>query len=164
MSTNENNATGDAEASVGALAVDRRNGDDRRELTLGTFVRGSMTPRRRSGRRKDDSYHIDWHEPDLLFLSVTTVMLSVIDALLTLTLLRHGGEEVNPLLNYVLINHPAMFAVLKMMLTGGGVVILVAMARAKLFRLIRVKTVLQWCMLGYGMLICYEIWLLDGVF
>lgn len=143
---------------------ERRERDERRTLTLGTFLRGSVRPRRRRGRRYDDSYHIDWHEPDLLFLSVTTVLLSVIDAFLTLTLLRHGAEEANPFLAYVLTHHPGLFAAIKMTMTGGGVLVLVAMARARLFRVIRVKTVLQWCLLGYVVLIGYELSLLRDVF
>jgi hypothetical protein len=154
----------DGKDGVGELAADRRERDERRTLTLGTILRGSIRARRRRGRRYDDSYHIDWHEPDLLFLSVTTVLLSVIDAFLTLTLLRHGAVEANPFLDYVLTYHPELFAVIKMTLTGGGVLVLVAMARAHLFRVIRVKTVLQWCLLGYVVLIGYELWLLRAAF
>jgi Domain of unknown function (DUF5658) len=141
---------------------DRRELTERRTLTLRTIFRGSVRARRRSGRRRDDAYHIDWHEPDLLFLSVTMVLLSVIDAFLTLTLLRHGAQEANPVLAYVLTYYPELFASLKMLLTGLGVLVLVAMARARLFRVIRVKTVLQWSLLGYVVLIGYELWLLRG--
>ena len=152
------------EAATGISAAERRERQERRTLTLGTFLRGSMTPRRRGDRRTDDSYHVDWHEPDLLFLSVTIVLLSVVDALLTLTLLRHGGREVNPFLDYVLTNHSELFAIVKMLLTGGGVLVLVAMARARVFRVFRAKTVLQWGLLAYVVLIGYEIWLLNRVF
>lgn len=145
--------------------AERRASEERRTLTVGTILKGSIRARRRAGRRYDDAYHIDWHEPDLLFLSVTTVLLSVIDAFLTVTLLRHGAHEANPFLSYVLTHHPEIFAVVKMAMTGGGVLVLVATARARLFRVIRVKTVLQWCLLGYVVLIGYELWLLrDAVF
>ena len=147
-------------AGTPAVALERRERDERRNFTLGTILRGSVRARRRAGRRYDDAYHIDWHEPDLLFLSVTTLLLSVIDAFLTLTLLRHGAREANPLLHYVLLHHPELFAIIKMGLTGAGVLVLVAMARARLFRVIRVKLVLQACMLGYVVLIGYELWLL----
>lgn len=148
--------------AVDIAVGDRRERIERRTLTFGTILRGSVKARRRNGRRHNDAYHIDWHEPDLLFLSVTTVLLSVIDAFLTLTLLRHGAEEANPVLAYVLTYHPELFASVKMLLTGLGVLVLVAMARARLFRVIRVKTVLQWSLLGYVALIGYELWLLRG--
>lgn len=163
MSNNESSSPGGRPAATGEFIIDRRSGKERRKLTLGTLLRSCLTPRRRGDRRRDDAYHVDWHEPDLLFLAVATVLLSVIDALLTLTLLRHGGKEVNPFLAYVLTHHPTLFAVVKMSLTGGGVLILVAMARAHVFRLVRAKTILQWCLLGYLGLIGYELWLLRGV-
>lgn len=129
-----------------------------------TFLRGSLLARRRGDRRADDRYHVDWHEPDLLFLAVTTLMLSVIDAFFTLTLLRHGATEVNPLMDYLLQQHPRMFAAVKMVLTGTGVLVLVAAARAHLFRIVRVKTVMQCMLLCYIALFAYEMWLLRDVF
>jgi hypothetical protein len=155
MSSNE--GVGDSEA-------ERRAGEERRTLTLGTFLRGSVRVRRRADRRADDAYHVDWHEPDLLFLAVTILLLSVIDAFFTLTLLRHGAVEANPLLEFVLSEHPQFFAVIKMGFTGVGVLVLVAAARAHLFRVVRVKTILQWVLLGYVLLFGYEMWLLRDIF
>lgn len=143
---------------------DRRAGEERRTLTLGTFLRGSLHVRRRADRRSDDEYHVDWHEPDLLFLAVTTLLLSVIDAFFTLTLLRHGATEANPILDYVLREYPELFAIIKMGMTGLGVLVLVAAARAHLFRVVRVKTILQWVLLGYVVLFGYEMWLLRDIF
>ena len=155
---------GSGEDVIELTTPERRNRNERRAFTLGTILRGSLRPRRRSDRRSDDFYHIDWHEPDLLFLSVTIVLLSVIDAFLTLTLLRHGAHEANPFLDFLLTHHPNIFAITKMALTGGGVLVLVAMARARFFRIFRVKLVLQWCLLGYVVLIGYELWLLKAIF
>ena len=149
---------------VDAPRVERRAGEERRRLTLGTFLRGSLHARRRGDRRSDDLYHVDWHEPDLLFLAVTTLLLSVIDAFFTLTLLRHGATEVNPLLDFVLREHPRMFAIVKMVLTGTGMLVLVAVARAHLFRVVRVKTIMQWLLLCYVALFGYEMWLLRDIF
>jgi len=164
MSNNEESHTGERAAVAGELIGDRRNNaGERRKLTFGTILSSCLRPRRRGDRRRDDEYHVDWHEPELLFLAVSTVLLSVLDALLTLTLLRHGGHEVNPFLAYVLTYHPTLFAVVKMSLTSGGVLILVAMARAHVFRVIRAKTILQWCLLVYLLLIFYELWLLRGI-
>jgi len=155
MTTNE---------QVEAAGAERRNGTERRTLTLKTFLVGAVRGRRRGDRRATDLYHVDWHEPDLLFLAVTTLMLSVIDAFFTLTLLPHGAIEANPLLNFVLREHPTLFASIKMLMTGVGVLVLVAAARLQLFRVLRVKTVLQCLLLGYVVLFGYEMWLLRGVF
>jgi hypothetical protein len=144
--------------------VERRLGGDRRRLTLRTFLQGGLTPRRRCGRRATDSVLIvDWHEPHLLFLAIGILLLSVADAFLTLTLLTRGAHEANPVLEYVLDAHPSFFAAAKMCLTGAGVLVLVALARATVFRIIRVSAIIQWFLLGYAALIAYEWWLLRSI-
>ena len=130
-------------------------------MTLGTFLRGGLTPRRRSGRRADEQHlPIDWHEPYLLFLSIMILLLSVADAFLTLTLIMGGATEANPLLAFVLRDHPHLFAVIKMSLTGAGVLVLVAVARTRLFRVMRAGIVLQGVFVAYVALIGYEWWML----
>lgn len=147
--------------ATGYIVPERRDGADRRHLSLRTFVRGGLTPRRRCARRGGETAAlVDWHEPHLLVLSLAILLLSVADAFLTLALLTHGATEVNPLLAVVLTSYPKAFASIKMGLTGAGVVVLVAMARAKVFRVIRVSTVIHWCLLAYVALIGYEWWLL----
>lgn len=151
-------------ASDSEQPPDRRARTDRRKLTWRTFVQGSITPRRRGGRRADEHYAlIDWHEPHLLFLAIMILLLSVTDAFLTLTLLARGATEANPFLDAVLSRYPEAFAGVKMALTGSGIIILVAMARARIFRIIRTSHVIHWCMLGYVGLILYEYWLLTQV-
>jgi hypothetical protein len=139
----------------------RRRGPDRRRLTLRSFLQGGVTPRRRGGRRADEQHlPIDWHEPYLLFLALMILLLSVVDAFLTITLIMGGAKEANPLLAFVLDERPELFAALKMSLTGSGVLVLVAVARARLFRILRVGLVLQGLFVAYVALIAYEWWLL----
>ena len=126
-----------------------------------SFVRGGFTPRRRTGRRAGEQHlPVDWHEPYLLFLSVTILLLSVADAFLTLTLIMGGAQEANPFLAYILRDHPELFAVVKMGLTGTGVLVLVAVARQRLFRIMRAGFVLQGLFVASVALIAYEWWLL----
>ena len=130
-------------------------------MSLRSFLKGGITPRRRGGRRADEQHlPIDWHEPYLLFLSVMILLLSVADAFLTLTLIMGGAQEANPLLAFILRDHPDLFAVIKMALTGAGVLVLVAVARSRLFRVMRVGVVLQGVFVAYVALIAYEWWLL----
>jgi hypothetical protein len=144
-----------------ASADERRIGRDRRQLDIRSFVQGSLTPRRRGNRRGTESRAvIDWHEPHLLFLSIMILLLSVTDAFLTVTLLARGAHEANPFMALILDRYPALFAAVKMGLTGVGVVVLVAMAQARVFRVIRISAIIHWCMLGYVLLISYEAWLL----
>lgn len=144
---------------------ERRSGYDRRKLSARTFLQGGLTPRRRTGgrRRGDTAGLVDWHEPHLMFLAVAILLLSVSDAFLTLTLLAAGAYEANPVMSYVLERQPELFATVKMALTGVGVLVLVACARATVFRLIRVSSVLRGCLFLYAGLIAYECWLLQQV-
>ncbi len=144
--------------------VERRRAPDRRRTTLRSFLRGGFTPRRRGGRRADEQHlPIDWHEPYLLFLSLTILLLSVADAFLTLTLIMGGATEANPLLAFVLRDHPHLFGVVKMALTGVGVLVLVAVARTRVFRIMRAGRVLQGVFVAYVALIAYEWWLLRTI-
>jgi len=151
--------------NTGRIVRERRVSDaDRRRTTLRTFLQSGFTPRRRGGRRADEHHlPIDWHEPYLLFLALTILLLNVADAFLTLTLLTVGAREANPVIAFVLDEYPKLFAVTKMGLTGAGVLVLVAVARARLFNVMRVGSLLHAVLAGYTALIAYEWWLLRSV-
>ncbi|MEE8543011.1 MAG: DUF5658 family protein [Gammaproteobacteria bacterium] len=158
------NIEGGAQSVPLYIEVERRRFPDRRRLTFRTILRSGVTPRRRNGRRRGDRDGVvDWHEPDLMFLALTILLLSITDAFFTVTLLANGATEINPLLAYVFQHFPAYFPIFKMTLTGVGVVVLVAMARARVFRIVRVKTILQFILAGYVALIAYEVWMMNTV-
>ncbi len=147
-----------------AKTAERRRGPDRRRTNLRSFLQGGLTPRRRSGRRADEQHlPIDWHEPYLLFLSLMILLLSVADAFMTLTLLTVGATEANPFMAFLLNDHPHLFGLVKMGLTGFGVLVLVAAARARLFRFMRVGMVLQGLFVAYVALVAYEWRLLHAI-
>lgn len=89
------------------------------------------------------------------------LLLSVADAFLTVTLMSDGAQETNPLLAFVLDEHPRFFAVTKMALTGMGVVLLIAIARTKLFRVVRAELFFQALVVAYVALVAYEAWLVS---
>jgi hypothetical protein len=149
-------------AAPPAFRERRANDLDRRALTLRTLLTSSFSPRRRAGRRAgEQELPVDFHEPYLLVLAVVLLLLSVADAFLTVTLMGDGAQETNPLLAFVLNEHPRFFAVIKMALTGMGVLLLVAMARTKLFRLVRAVLFLQGLVAAYFVLVAYEAWLVS---
>ena len=140
----------------------RVNDIDRRDLTLRTFLTSGFSPRRHGGRRAGEQESpVDFHEPYLLVLAVVMLLLSVADAFLTVTLMSDGAQETNPLLAFVLDEHPRFFAVTKMALTGMGVVLLVAIARTKLFRVVRAELFFQALVVAYVALVAYEAWLVS---
>jgi hypothetical protein len=151
------------EAHPAAPIVERRTStQDRRRTTLRTFLRGAFVPRRRAGRRAEDKdMPLDWHDPYLMFLSVAMLSLSVADAFMTVTLMTDGAAETNPLLAFVLDDHPRLFAAVKMALTGISVVFLVAVARSRLFSLVPVSAIFQALVAAYFVLVAYEVWLVS---
>ncbi len=150
---------GDADA-LSAQSVNRRARPDRRRTTWRTFTHGAVRARRRHSRRDADEHHfLDWHEAYLLVPVVSILLLSVADALLTLKILSLGGSEVNPVMAWLLETNIRWFAVGKMAFTGFGVLVLVAVSRARIFRVLRVANVLHWFFAAYVALIGYE-WVL----
>ncbi len=163
--TSERTTTGErtSEAQTPPPYVERRaNAQDRRHTTLRTFLRGAFVPRRRAGRRDSDrDVPLDWHDPYLMFLSIAMLTFSVTDAFLTVTLMTDGARETNPLLAFMLDEHPRLFAAAKMTLTGVSVIVLVAVARSRLFKLVPVSLIFQALVLAYAALVSYEWWLVS---
>jgi hypothetical protein len=162
MSTRADNSSppeGEAPTEVPERRVSRI---DRRAVTFKTFLRGGFLPRRRGGRRATDrELPVDFHEPYLLVIAIVMLGLSVADALLTVKLMTDGAEETNPLLAFVLNEHPRLFAVVKLALTGGGVVLLVALSRTRVFRVVRAGAFLLLLAAAYLGLVLYEAWLVS---
>jgi hypothetical protein len=140
---------------------DRRvNKTDRRALTLRTLIASGFAPRRRAGRRAgDQELLVDFHDPRLLVPVVAMLLLSIADAFFTVTLMTDGAEETNPLLAFVLNEHPRLFAAVKMALTGLGALTLVVLARARVFKVVRVSAFLYALVAAYVVLVAYEAWL-----
>jgi uncharacterized protein DUF5658 len=135
---------------------------DRRALTLRTLLASGFSPRRRTGRRAGDhELPVDFHDPRLLVPVIAMLLLSITDAFLTLRLMNDGARETNPLLAFVLSEHPGLFAAVKMSLTGLGTLLLVALARARAFKVVRVSAFLYGLAAAYFALVAYEAWLLS---
>jgi hypothetical protein len=142
---------------------DRRARPDRRRRILWSIIYGGFRPRRRAPRRREGerySWSLDWHASHLLVVAIGILLLSVTDAALTLLLLERGALEVNPVMDLVVHGDSAMFAELKMTLTGVSVLILVGLARQRFLRRFRVESALYAVLLTYLTLIAYELWML----
>jgi Domain of unknown function (DUF5658) len=152
--------------TAGALLVgarERRRSDRRRQVLRGLLL-GSFHARRRTLRRAGEQAlaAIDWHHPQWLATAILILLFSGADALLTLVLIeRHGAYEVNPLMRPLLLGSALAFAVAKVGLTAGGVVLLTLLARIRAFGRLSGGLVLYALLAGYGALILYEFSLLD---
>jgi len=137
---------------------DRRQASDRRESAWHALLAGHWMRRRRAGRRSSDAHAagVDWHDAHWLVAALLVMLLSVVDAFMTITLMRHGAEEANPLMAPLLAADGSAFAYWKLGLTAFGVLVLTAFARLRLFGIIPVGLVLYLAAAGYVVLIAYE--------
>lgn len=90
------------------------------------------------------------------------MILSSMDAFLTLRLIDHGASEINPVMLAIMGHGTAAFAATKMLLTGTSVLILVFLAKAHVFSRFRTGLALTAIFSMYCCLICYEFLLLLG--
>jgi len=151
------------DAPSGSTTKDRRDAPDRRKRTVYSLMYGSFNPRRRVARRTDarSLRDLDWHEPQWLAVAMLIVVLCCVDAALTLTLIAHGAYEVNPLMAPIVGGSALVFTLVKVGLTGSGVVLLTLAARMRAFGKIPVSFLLYAVLVGYGTLIVYELRLLE---
>jgi hypothetical protein len=153
---------GTAPVSRHAFTERRGRADRRRRIWWAVFY-GSFKPRRRRPpRRLDDSrfHSLDWHAAHLFAVAIGILLLSVADAFMTVTLLAGGAEEVNPVMALVVYKSAAVFAGVKMAMTGMGVMLMVMLARYRFMRLIRVDVVMYGVLVVYLCLLSYEFWML----
>lgn len=138
--------------------VDQRAEVDRRTFSWRTVLFGYVRSRRRHPRRDVDSevLFLDWHHPWLFFLAVGTMLMSCLDAFMTLQLLERGMVEANPVMAAILGQGTTAFAVSKMLMTGTSILILVFMAKARFLNRFRTGLFLTMFFSIYACLVCYE--------
>jgi len=135
-----------------------REETDRRAFSWRTVFYGFTRSRRHTLRRELDAevIFLDWHHPWLFFLAVGTMLLSCVDAFMTLQLLERGMVEVNPVMAAVLGHGTTAFAAVKMFLTGTSILILVFLAKARFLNRFRTGLFLTVFFAVYACLVCYE--------
>ena len=96
-----------------------------------------------------------------VFFIVVTYVLSGIDAILTLTLLELGvAEEANPFMHMLLAENIHLFAGVKALVTGLGLICLTAYSNQCLFTTLRVDRLIYILFAVYSLLVIYEVSLL----
>lgn len=146
--------------------LSKRRRPDRRKSTFRALIHGSLNPRRMGSRRSGEQSFsaVDLHHPQWLAVAMLTLLMCVADALLTITLLQRGAYEANPVMEPLVHGSPLIFATIKFGLTASGLVVLILLARARLFRNVPVAAILYGVLLLYATLIGYEVWLLETLF
>lgn len=153
------------DSSPAASADERRQGPDRRHSTLRALLYGNFHPRRRSPRRGNEASFVavDWHHPQWLGVAILILLLSCADAFLTMTLIDRGAYEANPFMAPLVAGSPLAFTVVKIGLTGAGVVVLVLVAGMRVFRRVPISALLYALLAAYAVLVTYEARLLKHI-
>jgi hypothetical protein len=139
-------------------AIADKRAIDRRSFSWRTAFFGFARSRRLNLRRVEDAevLFLDWHHPWLFFLAVGTMIMSCVDAFMTLQLLQHGMIEANPVMAAVLDQSTMAFAASKITMTGASILILVFLAKTRFMNRVRVGLFLTVIFSFYACLICYE--------
>jgi hypothetical protein len=147
------------------LTHERRDHSDRRSRHWWSIWYGSFNPRRRSPSRRLDDFgfrSLDWYSAHLLAAAIGILLLSVVDAFMTLMLLEGGAYEMNPIMGVLIYRNVAMFAAMKMGMTSVSIILMVILARYRFMRVLQVTWVLYGILVAYASLIGYELCMLNG--
>ncbi len=122
---------------------ERRSGKDRRARPTSPFTLQSLVGSRRRYRRKEDArkfYFVDLYSPFSVAVLVSTLVLSIVDAFLTLKLVGEDIHELNPVMDFFLKLGPFQFIMVKWFLTAFGLITLLVLKNYYLWQG-RVRTV-----------------------
>lgn len=150
------------DATLPDTPSDRRDGADRRLRAhlLSDWTYAFRGRRRASRRAAEDPAFVDLYEPVLLVLAVAILMLSVLDAAFTLTLLQAGViEEGNPVMRWLIEHDTQVFINLKIAVTGAAVVFLVLCSNALVAGRVRGRVVLHAVLAVYVLVVIYELFI-----
>lgn len=138
---------------------------DRRQATLKSFVYAFFRRRRRSLRRDVDEHlpvYLDVHGPYVITAVIAIMLLCLADAFFTLELLKHGSEELNPLLAWALQKDVMWFYIIKYAITAICVMFLMMHKRFRFFGIKGTHLILG--VIGsYTVLINYQLYMLFGL-
>lgn len=140
----------------------QRTKKDRRQKPTPFLSRYTFRGRRMKARRTDDSqnYYVDRYAYKYLFLILGIVTLSILDAYFTLNILRGGGIELNPFMDFLISRNSKLFLVVKLFLTVTCVVFFLIHKNFRIFGWLRMATFLYAVFSLYLILIIYEIYLI----
>lgn len=144
-----------------------RKSRERRKNNLKSFTYSFFMRRRHGMRRTHDhsqGHYVDIHDSPTIYVAITIIVLSCVDAFLTLILLQKGlAYEANPFMDILIQSNTAAFVAIKTAITACCIIFLVAHKHFWLLgNRIRTHSVLFTALLAYAALINYEIILLTA--
>ena len=140
------------------MTIDQRALDRRSTISflcpyqLG-LKQGKRTLKRRSG---SGAAYVDNYPTYIAFCTIITIILSSLDALLTLNILSRGGIELNNFMAVLIDDSTEKFVGIKLALTSLAMIFLSIHHHVELTPSLKVKHLLALILIGYSTLICYE--------
>ncbi len=144
---------------------DRRSGLERRQDHIPFFKFLFSSGKRKKLRRTEDSRKItvfDVYHPNLLFSILTVLVLSLLDATLTLILIERGAVELNPVMKYYLTLGPTTFVMVKYGITALALLIILLIHAIISTRYRIGALMLPFCGMVFGSVVIWELYLLAG--
>jgi Domain of unknown function (DUF5658) len=147
---------------------DRRSGFDRRFKQSPSLKELFIHRRRDHLRREDDRHKVvlfDRYSGSDMRIVIAILLLSIIDAFLTIFLLSHGAVELNPIMAYFLNINALSFILVKYGLTALSVITIVIL-HYTVIRYFRLPTrYLLDCFAGiFALVVAWEIFLIVPIF
>jgi hypothetical protein len=143
---------------------ERRSGIDRRSGNLPDFSRYWLTGKRAAPRRREDrekDHRLDRYSRNKVAIILSIILLSIIDAVLTLYLIERGATEMNPIMDYYLGHGPLVFFGVKYFLTCASLLIVLLKENDRLFKTrIQMKTLFTLFLIPYVLVVQWEIYLI----
>lgn len=151
---------------VNVVAISNNRSQDRRQgmpffcpFHLGIKIGRRVGERRAVGR--GESVYVDCYAGYLMLCAIAILFLSIGDAFLTLNILANGGEELNWFMAILIENSVEKFVVFKLALTSMALILLVIHHNVQLIGRMRVRHLKYMVLIGYSVLIGYELYLLE---
>ena len=147
--------------------IEKRVGIDRRHRKTPIFSKYTVKGRRIALRREEDRlrhFVPDRHNPKTMAVILVIIMLSVVDAILTLDLISRGAAEVNPIMAYYLGFGPLVFFWMKYLLTFASTMLILFHQEVYLFGTrVQAKVLYLLLILPFVLVVSWEIYLIQSL-
>jgi hypothetical protein len=145
---------------------DQRNQADRRQTPTSPWASFPPAGQRMGNRRKEErrqQYFVDRFPTAMFAFILLLLFASIADAVLTIILIQAGGQEINPLMDYLMSHGLMAFLVGKYILTVIGIPFLLIFNKYYLFGTrVRVGYLIPCSVALYAVLIGYQLILMEN--
>lgn len=147
--------------------IENRRQKDRRQKPTPLFNRFTIFGRRGYNRREVDrriSHYVDRYSKKSIVAFVSILILCALDAKITTLIMKFGGDEINPLMKYILKTGSIYFRWAKYITTTICLIVLMIHKNFYIFNgRVNVKTLVSGILILYSLTVLYEIFLLISI-